>query len=136
MIVWLLVGAIVNVAVAWGWPKFKRGIADYVSAAPANPQPMVINFPVTVGSHADAFNEFILFGWPCVSYNGAGDINVAGSTLNTIFYASVLWLLFSAPGKVRRWRRLQRGLCPACAYPIGTSDICTECGQRVKDAST
>jgi hypothetical protein len=51
-----------------------------------------------------------------------------GFAFNTIFYAAILWLLFFAPGALRRTIRRRRGLCPACAYPIGTSPVCTECG--------
>ena len=51
-----------------------------------------------------------------------------GFAINTIFYAAILWLLFAAPFALRRRRRIKRGLCPACAYPIGTSPVCTECG--------
>jgi hypothetical protein len=29
-------------------------------------------------------------------------------------------------------QRLKTGLCPACAYPIGTSPVCTECGVCVE----
>jgi hypothetical protein len=54
-----------------------------------------------------------------------------GFAINTIFYAAILWLLFAAPPTIRRWRRIKRGLCPACAYPIGSSDKCTECGALV-----
>ena len=31
----------------------------------------------------------------------------------------------------RGWRRHQRNLCPHCAYPMGASGICSECGKRV-----
>jgi hypothetical protein len=51
--------------------------------------------------------------------------------INTIFYAAILWMLFFAPGSVRRTIRRRRGLCPACAYPIGTSPVCTECGDQL-----
>ena len=57
-----------------------------------------------------------------------------GFAINTIFYAAMLWLLFFAPGAVRRTIRRRRGLCPACAYPSwggGTSPVCTECGAAV-----
>jgi hypothetical protein len=54
-----------------------------------------------------------------------------GFAINTVFYGLVLWLLFAAPFALRRWRRLKRGLCPKCAYPVGTSDVCTECGAGV-----
>src|SRR5262245_28275407 len=54
-----------------------------------------------------------------------------GFAINTIFYATIVGMLFAAPGQVcrfRRWWRIKRGLCPACAYPVGASPICTECG--------
>ena len=57
-----------------------------------------------------------------------------GFAINTMFYAAVLWLLFAAPlalRGVRRRRRIKRGLCVACAYPIGDSPVCTECGRPV-----
>jgi hypothetical protein len=52
--------------------------------------------------------------------------------VNTIFYAAILWVLFTAPGSIRRWRRVRRGLCPACAYPVGVWGTCTECGGPLK----
>ncbi len=61
-----------------------------------------------------------------------------GFAINTIFYAAILWggwLLFAAPGLVRRRRRIKRGLCPACAYPIGASATCTECGKAIPSPS-
>jgi hypothetical protein len=55
-----------------------------------------------------------------------------GFAINALFYAGILWLLFVAPFALRRRRRIKRGLCPACAYPVGNSDVCTECGKPVK----
>jgi hypothetical protein len=55
-----------------------------------------------------------------------------GFAINTLFYAAILWLLFAAPFVLRRWRRVRRGLCPACGYPVGTSPVCTECGAELK----
>ena len=34
--------------------------------------------------------------------------------------------------KFRPHYRRKRGLCPACAYPIGTSPVCTECGAAIQ----
>ncbi len=54
-----------------------------------------------------------------------------GFAINTVFYAALMWLLFAAPGFVRRrYRggRIKRDLCPSCAYPVGESNVCTECG--------
>ena len=61
-----------------------------------------------------------------------------GFAINTIFYAATLsggWLLFAFPFVIRRSRRIKRGLCPACGYPVGTSDVCSECGLRVHRAT-
>jgi len=63
--------------------------------------------------------------------------NWPGFAINSVFYAAILWgggLLSAAPFALRRRRRIRRGLCPKCAYPIGTwgGDACTECGQPVK----
>lgn len=55
-----------------------------------------------------------------------------GFAINTTFYAAIFWLVFAAPGRVRCWRRIKRDLCPACAYPVGKSATCTECGSAVK----
>ena len=57
-----------------------------------------------------------------------------GFAINTVFYAAILWLLFAGPFALRRRRRIKRGLCPKCAYPVGTSDVCTECGGVVRAA--
>jgi hypothetical protein len=51
-----------------------------------------------------------------------------GFAINTLCYAGILWLLFAAPFALRKRRRIKRGLCPTCAYPVGTNERCTECG--------
>ena len=48
--------------------------------------------------------------------------------MNTVFYAIVLCPVFAAAFALRRRWRIRRSLCPKCAYPVGTSDKCTECG--------
>ena len=57
-----------------------------------------------------------------------------GLLMDSVFYAVILWLLFAATFALRRWRRIRRGLCPKCAYPVGTSTVCTECGHPIKTA--
>ncbi len=52
-----------------------------------------------------------------------------GFALHTIFYAAILWLLIGSLVVLRRFIRVRRGLCPACAYPRGESDPCSECGK-------
>ena len=55
-----------------------------------------------------------------------------GFAINTVFYAGILWLLVAIPARVRRWRRTRRGLCAKCAYPVGASEVCTECGAAIR----
>ena len=52
-----------------------------------------------------------------------------GFAFNTLFYAAVLWLLIPGPFALRRLIRRRRGLCPGCGYPVGESDVCSECGR-------
>ena len=52
-----------------------------------------------------------------------------GFAVNTLFYAVVLWLLICGPFAMRRRDRVRRGLCPKCAYPMGESGVCSECGR-------
>ena len=54
-----------------------------------------------------------------------------GVAANTLFYATILWLLIPGPFALRRFIRVKRGLCPACAYPVGESAVCSECGRAL-----
>ena len=47
------------------------------------------------------------------------------------FYDFVLWLLFGGPFALGRFIRVKRGLCPKCTYPMGQSDVCSECGKAL-----
>ncbi len=51
-----------------------------------------------------------------------------GFAINTLLYATLLWLLIPGAFALRRFLRLRRGLCPKCAYPVAESAVCTECG--------
>lgn len=63
-----------------------------------------------------------------------------GFAINTLFYASILWMLFAAPFALRKRRRIKRGLCTKCGYnlrgsphpnPLAEEDrvsVCPECG--------
>jgi hypothetical protein len=72
--------------------------------------------------------------------NGSGRFNVPaipyapiwyGFLGNSVVYGIVIAMFFAAPFTLRRWRRIKRGLCAKCAYPVGTSDVCTECGAAI-----
>lgn len=55
-----------------------------------------------------------------------------GIVLNSLIYAFAIWLLVVGPRALRRMSRRRRNLCPACAYPVGSSPVCTECGRLLK----
>ncbi len=60
--------------------------------------------------------------------------------VNTLFYAvvlAILWLAVRAGYMFafRYWTRARRGLCPKCAYPMGESAVCSECGHPVHSAA-
>ena len=62
----------------------------------------------------------------------------SGFAVNTLFYATILWLLIPGPFALRRFIRVKRGLCPACAYParpypVGESLVCSECGKALPE---
>jgi hypothetical protein len=55
-----------------------------------------------------------------------------GLILDTLFFAALWWLLFAAPGKLRRALRTHRNHCTRCNYDLhGTPPAfpCPECGQ-------
>lgn len=54
-----------------------------------------------------------------------------GFGMNTTIYAGMAWLMIGVPHELRRARRRRSGLCEQCAYPRGSSTICSECGETL-----
>jgi hypothetical protein len=58
-----------------------------------------------------------------------------GFALNTLMYGAAFWLLLGLPSAVRRYVRIQRGLCVKCGYDLrkrpSDSSACPECGAAV-----
>jgi hypothetical protein len=118
----------VHVAAGWPWPA----LGGYGLSRPPNNERMnaVTNYVRTTSA----------IGLPGAFTGQSGRVPRLlpmqplwpGFALNTLFYAAILWLMFAALTTLRRWRRIKRGLCPACAYPVGASPVCTECGTQVK----
>ena len=54
-----------------------------------------------------------------------------GFAVNTLLYGTLFCLLICLAIAVRRFLRLRRGLCPKCAYPMGESAVCSECGNEL-----
>ncbi len=51
-----------------------------------------------------------------------------GFTLNTLFYAALLYVPVLGFGALKCRQRARRGLCPACAYDLAGMTTCPECG--------
>ncbi len=173
--IFLLAGAVVNVAVAWGcarWPRSAIWIGDDedLPVLPSSrdvgwwnkhlvplfdadiedrwdSRDLGIGMRVFFGTDSNQRRvcaSHVLSGWPARSMSGeawdAGQLPKwsnrriplrpiwPGFAINTIFYATLLYLLIFGPFALRRFLRLRRGLCPKCAYPMGESAVCTECG--------
>jgi len=57
-----------------------------------------------------------------------------GFLVDSALYALVFWVAmkcYCSLHTIRKRRRLIRNQCPHCAYPIGTSLRCSECGQEL-----
>ncbi|MCL4197692.1 MAG: hypothetical protein KJZ69_09390 [Phycisphaerales bacterium] len=63
--------------------------------------------------------------WRALPYQPLWD----GVVVNTLCCAALLASIAYLPRWVRGQIRHRRGQCPACAYPRGTSPVCTECGE-------
>ncbi len=73
---------------------------------------------LTIPKPIDSAHGFL---WICPTWPGFG--------VNTIIYGALFWPLISGLFSVRGLVRVRRGLCPKCAYPMGESSVCTECGK-------
>jgi len=53
-----------------------------------------------------------------------------GAVLNTLLFASVVWLILFLPGVVRRMERRRLGRCEVCGYDLRGAGhgVCPECG--------
>ncbi len=187
----MLLGAVVNVAVAWGcarwsnaglgragviwpdkgdppvaaqriwdryaqedWPPFD----DYASRSGwGKSVEMLRSIAIVDVGGVTRFRMYFVSqskaGWPLRTFQRGSSINAwerrnveivipyaplwPGFAVNTFFYAATLWLFIPGSFALRRFLRLRRGLCPKCAYPMGESAVCTECGCGLpKRAST
>ncbi len=172
--IFLLLGAVVNVAVAWGCALWSKPSHSTDKSGPR--EDLGFGYTVVFYEYAGASDSLRIFfaveiaaGWPlrCLErdlpdlrpfYNEERTVIQAGIPLppllewihplpnrtlpiravpagfaiNTLFYAAILWLLIPGPFALRRFLRLRRGLCPKCAYPMGESGVCTECGGELR----
>jgi hypothetical protein len=178
----LVLGAVVNVAVAWGCTLYHTHYMRSFLFQPTNSTPwpqdppsnwrhsptsygalhsLGLTYEMCISSTAEDHPGgmvVITAGWPLRAFRCSGMSDGStevwsgvlklswpfsmhrvplrplwpGFAINTAIYAAILWMLFAAPGMIRHRRRIKRGLCPACGYPVGESAVCTECGKPVK----
>ncbi|MBL0927216.1 MAG: hypothetical protein IBJ11_06125 [Phycisphaerales bacterium] len=57
-----------------------------------------------------------------------------GLLANLAIYVAPIVVALETARALRRRRRVRRRRCPACAYPMGPSRVCTECGEPLPDA--
>jgi len=112
-----------------GWPLVALGHEQWVEMVGIDPK-TGSGIWKTVGERGQ---------WKGVSLRGFDFLPVLpvwpGFAINALFYAAVLWMMLFGPFVLRRRLRCRRGLCPTCAYPIGRSPLCTECGAPIPSAA-
>lgn len=54
-----------------------------------------------------------------------------GFIANSVIYGGICWVGIAGVLFIQQWWRIKRRLCPKCAYPIGKSQLCTECGHEL-----
>lgn len=80
---------------------------------------------------------------PAFAYSGPTHILChvlpVGMILNPLIFAIFAWTsLFAIPSTLKGYVRHLRAtcrLCPYCAYPLGSSPVCTECGKPIPTGS-
>ncbi len=92
----------------------------------------MLGYEVTTWRVADVHTSAVSFDRP--GWLGGSSFRILplrpiwpGFAVNTLFYAALLWF----PFVLRRFIRVKRGRCPACAYPMGESAMCSECGKAL-----
>lgn len=143
---------------ARGWPFLalrcsldpeSRYWKDRINAGRPLPQGAVVQTDRMIWPGADGFTLVIAFApGDCVRHGilvrpgskprvGVGEHQLRllplkpiwrGFMANTLFYGLACWCAVMTVRWLRRHRRLLRGCCPECGYPIGTSARCSECG--------
>ena len=138
LVVFLLLGAILNVGVAWGCARFFSPRSTLIYRY-GDGTTQVVYPPAE-----------IVHGWPLLAltsewpeHGGTGDTAIhygdevlpmmpiwPGFAINTIFYGAILWLLILGPFALRRYIRHKHGCCIKCGYDLRGADheACPECG--------
>jgi hypothetical protein len=136
--VFVLLGAIVNVTVAWGSACVSEQ-SDWTFYSPYSTEHVLGESRFGWPARSLSNDPAPVFGRPRPYVLTVGEMRLPslplwpGFAINTLFYAGILWLLFAAPFALRRRSRTKRGLCPSCGYDLRgcVSQTCAECGRAV-----
>jgi hypothetical protein len=120
---WEIMGVASHYAI--GWPARSMGLKDYGSIRFAQ---------ASTSSHHDGMplpGRTPLWLTPDMTRPEAVPRRPLwpGFALDTAFYGTLAFLLWSAPGFVRRQHRRRRGLCVGCGYELKGMPKCPECGR-------
>ena len=149
----LLAGAILNVAVAWGEAAWSNSVAGeptswrLIEEGPQRsylegPQRSYLLIEQYFGMPVRSFSrdKLIVFRPTTESRRIAASRAFhrlplrpvwAGFLINTIVFGSGVWIVWRARSRYVQRSRIERGLCPKCAYPVGESAVCCECGREL-----
>ncbi len=143
--IFVLAGVVVNVGVAWGhkvWNCYR--VQDRVAKVMKQRVKVdgLVHYSEQYYERFRQEEHVYGVGWPAHSLGTTWTfIDLwaepcfrplwPGFAINTLFYATLLWLLIPGPFALRRFIRRKRAQCPACGYPAGESAVCSECGRAL-----
>lgn len=105
-----------------GWPMFSFE-GTYFKTANGMETSFMLVVPASLRGYIENYYIPLKPKWP-------------GFVVNTALFGGVPWLLICGPFVLRRHQRRKRKQCVACGYPIGKSDVCTECGLAIKPVAS
>ncbi len=113
---------------AWGWPLLSLW-CEYEDVE-VNPfiTPRIYRVHGGIETSLERI-KLCTFGWPFARVLPLRPI-WPDFAVNSLFYATLLWLLFPGSFALRRLIRRRRGLCLACGYDLrhAEHEACPECG--------
>lgn len=114
---------------AYGWPIRVLRVRGAILADPVDTSAMTGSTSDGLGQFANPFVAEPAWGlaWIPIWW---------GLLANTVVVASPLWIAWAGLARAIHVKRRSRGLCGSCGYPMGTADICPECGEKTARPST
>lgn len=116
--------------VQYGWPALCLETSGGANPANLTPNGTIegelssgILFPIEVPSDLSPMAQRVAFPYAPIW---------TGLAINSVFFASLFWMVRLIGRAFRQTRRFHRGHCPRCDYELGYDfrDGCSECGWR------